>query len=92
MTEHYTEQLKFLGDTAIFYRKNQITSSFKYKILLEKDISFRPEDNNNCLVLYNISTGGFEDYFPIKICKDYLKLEQTYRSDYKPDRIFKRKF
>ena len=88
----YTEELELFEDTAIFYRDHQITASFKYKILLEKEVSFGLDDNNNCLVLYDLSTGNFKKYYPVKICKDYLILEQTYRSDYEPDRTFKRKF
>ena len=90
-TEGYTEELKITGDTIIFYKDRQVASPFKFKIIPEKEISFRPEDNNYCLVLYDIITNSFKNYYPVKICSNYLILEQTYRSDFQPDRTFKRK-
>ena len=90
-SQEYEESFSISGDTILFY-KNGFSSIYKFKLLPESTITQWPQDTNTCLVLYSIATMDYYNYYPIKMCKDQLLLEQTYRSHIKPDRIFHKVF
>ncbi len=89
-TQGYSATLTLSNDTARFYKNNQPDSIYRFSILREKDITTMPEDSLPVIAYYRLQTGLMESYFRIKICKNFLVTEQSYRADMTGDDIWEK--
>lgn len=77
-TEGYTRKIIIDDSLVRSFKNGNIESTYKYKILLEKDITNFPEDSLTVFAQYRISDGIRDGYVPIKICQNYLLLQLQY--------------
>jgi hypothetical protein len=89
-TEGYTVQLSIHNNDVVFFKSYSIPIAYKFKILREKAITQWPDDNEPIMALYEITNGNYHHYYRIYMCKEYLLLDLSYKSDVSPEMIYKR--
>lgn len=82
MTEQFSLELKFRGDTATYYKCNKVDAQYRFAIIRLKEISGTnfPEDEDPILIYYSLSTGLRQTHVPILICDGYCILQYQYVS------------
>lgn len=82
MSEGYSLELQFHGDTATYYKCNKVDAQYRFAIIRLKEISGTnfPEDEDPVLIYYNLSTGLRQTHVPILICNGYCILQYQYVS------------
>ena len=79
-TEGYTYFNRYSNDTVFGYKNGNLIDTSKFSFGIESEITNYPLDTLPVIIDYNIHTGNRLGYVPFKICKDYLILQQQFRS------------
>jgi hypothetical protein len=91
-TQGYQDYINIYSDTIAFLRDGAPVLVHKFKIQKEADVTNWPDDSITILATYDLSGNNYIRHYRIGICKDFLVLYQSYRSDIEPDGIYKRMY
>jgi hypothetical protein len=88
----YKLSLTLVKDTARFYKNNRPDSVYTFRVARLTEISGTnfPEDNDPVLVFYSLHNGLRDSHVPIKICSNYLLMQNQFVSSIIGEEIWRR--